>query len=455
MLGGAARALDAQRFGLDVTGQNIANVNTPGFARRTIEFAEVPPRDAWSAGGGVDVEAVTAARAPLLEARLRQENPVGARERTIADQLSIVETRLGSPGASLDAAMSRFYNAYGTLALNPVSGPARHEVIVEGQALATAFRDMADQLAATRRSADKDIRDLLDQINALAKEVAAANGEIVELGSPAVETARDRQAVVLETLTQLLDVNVIQRSDGGVDVSLGNGRALVVGTSVFELSASTTGPSGFAAILTSGADVITDVTAEITGGQIGGLLQIRDVLVPGYAARLDALAHGVASGVNGLTTTGFDLNGAAGSNFFVPPGAVAGAAAAMAVNPLVASDGNLVVAAAAATAGNNEVAKAVAALQDAPIAGGSATPVDTWGDLVYRVAADARSANQAAKSRDEIMQQLRTLRDQTSGISLDEEAAMLMRFQRAYEANARFFTVADEALELLIQLVRV
>src|SRR5215475_914440 len=95
MLGLAARSLDAQRYGLDVTGQNIANINTPGYTRRSVLYSEVPPLDPWSPGGGVNVQALVASRAPLIDARLRFEQPASSREQTIADQLSVIETTLG------------------------------------------------------------------------------------------------------------------------------------------------------------------------------------------------------------------------------------------------------------------------------------------------------------------------------------------------------------------------
>src|SRR3954452_17407783 len=103
MLGVAARALDAQRYGLDVTGQNVANVNTPGYARRSLQFSEVPPHEPGTAGSGVDVVAMQAARAPLIEARMRLEQPAAARESTVADYLAVVQAGLGQPGGSLDA----------------------------------------------------------------------------------------------------------------------------------------------------------------------------------------------------------------------------------------------------------------------------------------------------------------------------------------------------------------
>lgn len=452
MLGSAANSLEAQRYALDVTGQNIANVNTPGYVRRSVEFAEIAPRDPWSAGGGVDVVGVQAARAPLIESRLRHEQVVGARDAAVADQLEVILAGLGLPGASLDAALTRFYTTYGELAQNPTSASARQQVVVEARALGAAFGDLSTQMQNARSAADDELRDTLQEINALAAEMADLNGAMATAAPATLESLRDRQTLVLSSLSALADINVIHRDDGSLDVAIGNGRALVVGENVYELTASSTPPLGFAAILTTGADVTTDITAEITGGRIGGLLEIRDTMVPAYQRQLDELAQGIVTDVNAQTSSGFDLDGNAGQPLFAPLAAIDGAAGLVAVNGAVAADLRLVVAAGVPASGNNDIARAIAALQDSGVNGGSARPVDAWGDLVYRVATDARSASVAASGHDDVVQQLRTLRDRISGISIDEEAAMLMRFQRTYEANARFFQVVDRTLELLMSL---
>jgi flagellar hook-associated protein 1 FlgK len=397
---------------------------------------------------------VQAARVPLIESRLRHEQLTGARATVVADQLEVILAGLGQPGASLDQVMSRFYTTYGELAQNPTSSSARQQVVVEAQALGTAFRDLSAQLQNARSGADQQLRDSIGEVNALAAELANLNAAMSAAAPTTVEGLADRQQLVLSRLSELADINVIHRDDGLIDVAIGNGRALVVGADVYELTASSTPPLGFASILTNGADVTTDITTEIRGGRLGGLLQVRDTLVPGYQQQLDELANGIVTDVNALTTSGFDLDGNAGQALFVPLGAVAGAASLVAVNGAVAADLRLVVAAGAAAAGNNDIARAIAGLQDGAVTGLSSRPVDAWGDLVYRVATDARSAQDAASGHDEVIQQLRTLRDQTSGVSMDEEAAMLMRFQRAYEANARFFQVADRTLEMLMELAR-
>src|SRR5215468_6238892 len=161
MLRNASRALEAQRFGLDVTGQNLANVNTVGYTRRSVLYEEVPPLDPWSAGGGVNVQAMVAARAPLLESRLRFEQPALSREGSVADHLAIVEADLGKPGESLDAALSRFYNTYAALAQSPTSPTARQQVIIEGQTLSRTFNDLATGFDNAQRNADREVRDVV------------------------------------------------------------------------------------------------------------------------------------------------------------------------------------------------------------------------------------------------------------------------------------------------------
>lgn len=453
LLNRSVRALDAQRFGLDATGENIANVNTPGYTRRSVVFAEVAPPDPYSAGGGVDVVAVTAARAPLVDARLRYEQPTAAREGAVADQLAIVEAGLGDPGASLDAALASFYNTYAALSQSPTSNSARQQVIVEGQTLSHAFNDMATRFDTARQNANNDIRATVTQVNALATQLADINKQVRSIDPSNAQNLLDQQSVVIDAIGQLVDIHVINHEDGTADVSIGNGRALTIGDKAYALSTSASS-TGMVSILASGAAVTTDVTNELTGGRLAGLVKVRDTLIPNYQTQLDQLAYSVSTDVNNVVTTGYDLNGAAGVNFFVQPSVVAGAARAMDVNATVAADVRLVVAAATTAPGNNAIAQAVANLQDTAMTGTTARPVDGWGNLVYSVASDSAAAQQSQKAHEQVADQLTNLREQISGVSIDEEAAMMMRFQRAYEANAKFFQAVDDTLDQLLNLVR-
>src|SRR6187431_389616 len=260
MMNRAVRALDAQRYGLDVAGQNINNVNTPGYVRRTAELAESFPSDPFGPGGGVDVVAVTSARAPLVQARLRYEEPSAAREQAVAEHLGVVESYLGQPGTSLDESLSRFYNTYASLAQNPTSSAARQQVIVEGQALTRAFDAIDGQLRSEQVITDREIRSNVAQVNALASQLADINRQISQTEPQNSAGLIDQQAVVITELGKLVDVHIVERNDGSTDVQVGNGRALVLGDRAYELQAITDPNTGFASITATGAAVPTDVT---------------------------------------------------------------------------------------------------------------------------------------------------------------------------------------------------
>ena len=124
--------------------------------------------------------------------------------------------------------------------------------------------------------------------------------------------------------------------------------------------------------------------------------------------------------------------------------------AAIIGNPSLVAAGSV-----ANTPGDNTVARNLANLRDAKVlAGNTASFGDAWSQIVYRVGQDASTAKGEMESRSEVVRQIENLQDSVAGVSLDEEAAAMMRFQRAYEANARYFSVINQALDVLMNLGR-
>jgi len=436
-----ARALEAQRAGLTVTGQNIANLNTEGYARRALQLAE-------SVIGGVEVQGIRARRDLLIEARVRQELPAESREAALADSLSVVEAGLGRAGESIDGRLTAFFDSLSALASDPSSPVARDGVVQQGRLLARSFNDIAGRLSAAQRDADTRVRTGVTDVNALAARVARLNVAIASAGDDA-EALRDERELALQQLAELADVSVLHRDDGAVDVSIAGGRALVVGESSYQIEVTDTPPAGLASLSMGGVDV----TTAITRGRIAGLLDARDTRIPSYMARLDELAYNVADRVNAVHQTGFDLNGAAGQAFFAPLAGMAGAASAITLNGAIDADSSLVAASATGAPGDNQVARQLADLRGVRVIGGTTTFADAWGQLVYTVGSDSAMASAEQQSRHEVVAQAQRLRDQTSGVSLDEESANMIKFQRAYEANARFFSTVNSVLDTLLNVV--
>ena len=453
MLGTTARTLEAQRYGLDATGQNIANVNTPGYSRRVVDFAAVPPTHTrLETGGGVEVLGVRRQRDLFFDRRLFQEYPSQSREQALAQALHLVETGIGSPDASLNPRLTQFFDAFSALAQAPTSSAARAQVLASGQALASEVRATADRFVAAQQDADGRIRASVDQINTLANRLAALNERIADPGAGGTLTLQDEQGEVLRELSQLVDIETIRLDNGTMQVSFGRGKPLVVANVAYPVTIQNEAATGFARLYSG----VTDVTGAIAGGAVAGLVAARDVNIPSYRASLDELAYTVAQQVNALHDAGYTAAGVDAPPFFTPLAAPAGAAAAFAVNPAVAANASLIAAGSvAATPGDNGAARAIAALRDARVlSGNTATFTGYYTDLVGGIGRDRAGAIASGQVHGEVVRQIENLRDNVSGVSLDEEAAAMMRFQRAYEANARFFQTVNDTLDVLMSLKR-
>jgi flagellar hook-associated protein 1 FlgK len=447
----SARSMGAQQFGLGVAGQNVANVNTVGYSRRVVDLGAVPPTNRQlEAGGGAEVLGVRAQRDRLFDLRLYRELPYEQREGAISQSLQVVETALGDPGKSLDQRLTKFFDAWSTLADAPTSATARSQVVAEGQALAASFRDISGRIDAASHDTDGSVRSTVDEINALSTQIASLNAKIAANGGESALHLRDEQGEAVKKLATLIDIQALYDADGTVQVSFGLGQPLVTAETPFTVGITNAPGTGLARIM-SGTQ---DVTAQVKGGQLAGFLNVRDTLLPDYKSQLDTIAYSVTQQVNTLHDAGYTLGGVDAPPFFQALGAPANAAKLIALDTTVAGNPSLVAAGGVAgTPGDNTQARGIANLRDARVLdGNTATFGDAWSQLVYSVGQDGHAAQLEFESRGEVVKQIENLQDSVSGVSLDEEAAAMMRFQRAYEANARFFNTVNSTLDVLMNL---
>jgi flagellar hook-associated protein 1 FlgK len=203
--------------------------------------------------------------------------------------------------------------------------------------------------------------------------------------------------------------------------------------------------SGLQHILAQGGDI----TAKINSGELGGLLTVRDLKIPSILSSLDTLAAGLTNAFNAANAAGYDLNGRLGGNLFTaPPGSGPGAAASMAV---AISDPALLAASSDGSAGSNGNLANFSAIHDQPLANG-ATPGESYANLVFGVGNDVASGSAQLHASQLVLQQLQDQRGSISGVSLDEEAANMIQYQRAYEAAARVADAVNQMLETVIRM---
>jgi flagellar hook-associated protein 1 FlgK len=240
-------------------------------------------------------------------------------------------------------------------------------------------------------------------------------------------------------------VQSIQADGTSPTLTTSGGAALVVGNQSFKLTTQTNSATGFQDVFSQA----TDITSSITGGNLAGEIHLRDQEIPSLQSSLDTLASGIANSVNTQNAAGFDLNGKAGGNIFVPPTGVAGSA----VNLTVAiSDPNLIAASADGTAGNNANATALANLQSQNIIAGE-NPINYYSGIVFQVGNDASNASAGLPGEQLLIQQLQDQQNAVSGVSLDQEGANLVQFQNAYAAASRVASIIASLFQTTINMI--
>lgn len=446
------RALLANQLGINVTGNNIANVNTSGYSRQRVQLTEAPAVNlgGYQVGTGVSVQGVQSFRDRFIESRLQTETGISGRLTARRDALSQVESALQSTGGGgLQNALSAFFGAFRDLDANPNSSALRGIAVQKGAALASAFQSTHKRLDDIRQSTDGQLRTTLDEVNSLSEKIANLNQQIkyAESTGGSASVMRDQRGELVNRIAELTGARSFENADGMLTVTIGEGRALVSGDRASLLQANSTPPLSLATVTLNGQ------TAVFDEGSIRGLQDAVNATTAQIDS-LDALAVQIADRVNTLHASGTDQNGNAGTNFFNAGAPVT--AANISVNPAIAGDPRLVVASPLNQPGQNgTIAGEIANLLNDPnTTAGSRTGSfgSIFGSMVAEAGEQVRAAEDGLQTQAAIISQAQAQRAAVSGVSLDEEAINLMQYQKAYEAAARFLRVADEMTQTILSL---
>ncbi len=451
----ALQSMLAQQSALEVVANNVANANTPGYSREVANFEESPPvlNGNVMVGTGVTMASVESVRDNILNLRMQQENSQQSSLNSYVSSMDQVQSLFNeTQGTGLQSYLSNFFNSFQSLATDPISSPLRQSTITAGQNLADAFSQTGQALTTIKQGLDQSVTQTVTQVNQLTAQVADLNQQIQEVsnlsGSPgALDDQRDE---ALSKLSNLIDTAVVYSNDGGASVTTTSGTTLVSGNQSNALTTQMDTATGMHKVMAQGKDI----TSQIAGGQLQGLISARDQGVPSAQSSLDNLAAGIVGAVNTQQNAGYNLSGAKGTNFFVPftpvtAGSNAGAASTM---TLAISSPDQIAASSDGTTGDNGNAEALANLQQAPVVSGQ-TAGDYYSNLIDQVGNDVSNATAEQEAVGLVLQQLTNQQQSVSGVSLDEEASNLVMFQRAYEASARVISTVDELTSATINMI--
>ena len=443
-------ALDADQGAISVTTNNLANANTPGYDRQIAEFSENDPIQEGNLlfGSGVTLEQAQTVRSNVLQLQLNQETQTSGQLDAFVNGMSQVETLFNeTAGTGLQTPLSAFFSSLQQLSTNPSDSSLRVSVISAAQNLATAFNQSSSALTTQQSDLNQSVEQSVSEVNSFTGQIAQLNNQITGLTESGEDpsTLIEQRDVALQNLSNVIGINVIGGNSNSITVTTGNGSPLVVGNESFALETQTNTTTGMQDVFSQGQDI----TSQISAGELGGQIEVRDQQIPSVLSQLDTLAAGIENSVNAQSEAGFDLNGNPGTALFTaPPAGTTGAAASMGV---AISNPSLVAASSDGTAGSNGNANALAALANQTIIDGQ-TPSNYYSGTVFQIGNAVSNATAEQTAAQQVTLQLQNQIGALSGVSLNEEAANLTKFQQAYDASARVVTIISELTNEAINL---
>jgi flagellar hook-associated protein 1 FlgK len=472
-LASSAGTLEAYGRVLETAQNNVANASTPGYAKQRLELYALPFDPDGGVTGGVGAGKLVSARNEFAEQAVRQQTSGMGYQNQLVDSLTALQSNFDISGKQgIPQALNNLLQSFSAWGATPDNQAARQTVVQRATDLAQAFQQASNTVSARAQDTQQQIGQTVDQVNQLVGELQGYN-RIAMQGNKNDGGLSARMHSALEELSTLVDVHATFESDGTVSLMLNGQTPLLLEDKQFSLSTSLyqpqnpppTNAAGPASVRIQASDG-SDITSQTTGAQLGALLHLRNQILPSLigdayqAGDLNVMAKQFADRVNQLLTSGNITDGPPAQPgvplFTYDTTDATAAAASLSVDPAVTPDQLATI-----TPGPPEVSNGVPLALSAlasPVRDADKVNGLSYSQFYGQIAGSVGSAlNDAANSQDvqqSLLSQAKDLRQQYQGVSLDEEATILMQFQRAYQANSKFLTVLDQLTQSAIDILR-
>ena len=473
----ASSALNAQQVALNVTGENIANVNTAGYSRQQVVMTNgtVTSTNGYTLGSGVAVQSIQRSYDAMLQQQLVSSNSSYQQSLTTQNALQQIQPSFNEVATDgLGTAVDNFFGAWQDLSANPQGASERQALLSSTQVMTDTFHQMNSNLTGVASSANSSLTGITAEVTGNAKSLALVNSQIISTQAAGGSTNEllDQRDLLVQNIAKDVGVTATVQSNGTASLTLAGGQQLVSGVQYATLY---TNPS--AAVPPTNSIMLTglgnpppanapasdsDVSATVGGsgnslGTLGGTLQVRDSIVPGYLSKLNEMAATMVSAVNAQQSVGYGTDGTTGNKFFAPAGVTA---ATIALDPSlttakIAAGFPTATDPAPTSAGNNTNALSMAAIQQQnnAFSTGSDTFDGFYNSLVSAVGTDTQNAQNATTQGAAFQQQLGTLRDSNSAVSLNEELTNLTKYQLAFQGASKVVNAATSMVDTILALI--
>jgi flagellar hook-associated protein 1 len=448
-LGSVQQTLAAQQYALSITQRNVANANNEFYTRQDAIFTNVPESNSTAV-------TLRALRNRYIDYSISRETQSLGEQQVTSDALQQVDALMnGNGGQGLQQALSDFFNSFNSLSATPEDLTLRQQVLAKATALTSEFHRVSGALQQVQTSENESVETTIDEINGITSKIAALNERIGVAHASSSDgefSLRDDRQQLVEQLSGFIDISYYETESGAIAVTTRQGGALVMGNQSPALARVTIPGSAFSGVRLDGVDI----TSTLQSGKLAGLLKVRDGQIAGYLGDIDDMAAAIVSGVNQQHALGLDLDNKPGGDFFTPltqsiPGSNAGAAQSIGV---ALSDVRKIAASSSGSPGDGDNAALLYGIHEGTLLSSSTDTISRfYAGLIYKIGSDEKSATDGVTTQTDILNQLKNQRASASGVNLDEEAANLITYQKAYQASARFINVLNTLSNDILSLI--
>jgi flagellar hook-associated protein 1 FlgK len=452
LLNVANDGLSAQSFGLNVTGQNVSNANTPQYMRRVamLQTREQP---------GVQVLGLRQISDGYADNSVYSATSLKSSASELDNDLASLENVFNdSSGTGLATSLNKLFDVFQELSASPSDTTVRGSVIDAADQFARRSNEIAESIASQRTNLIGKAEKQADEANEQSSQIAKLNQQIAQAlmsGRDASGLIDQRNKIILG-LSEIINVQVIPGDNGAVTIQAG-GTTLVEGTTTRSLSVGvdTDGNMVIQAQRTGSSDTPSDITSMVSGGSLAAVRQARDEDLAAVATKFDSFVYDVATAINTQHAAGVSQDGQSGYLLFALPDTSENAARLIALSTDVDGKPENIAAGSSTdgSAGDSANAVLLSGLASSSIVGGTTSPADAYAEIVGDVGTRRAGSKSDLELRQSILDQATTARESVSGVSLDEEMVNLQKYQQGYQANAKMLTVVNGLLQDLLDAV--
>ena len=466
-LGLGSESLFANRQGVDTASHNIANAQTEGYSRQRVLLGTREPT--WQRGNlignGVFVRDIQRSHNKYVETQLNSaKSRLGSSEER-NEMLKNIEA-IFSPelNASISDEMTRFFEAVQVLTTYPDDLNTRTQLKEMAENLVSTFHRVDSELLGLQRTIDDKLMRMTKEISQLTQQIADYNIQIreLEVGDAAqANDLRDQRDLAIRRLSERVDIHYYEDQNGMITIRgpkeitiVDRGHASSFSVQVSEVRK----PWADVVIAAPDSDTGFPIGEAIAGGKLEGLIRVRDDVIQNLVDQNDILAHTVGTQFNNIHRKGFGLGDFAesqGRDFFDGLDAVKGSGREIKLaNEIVTSTDAISMASTPSSQGDNVIGNMLLRLKDQPVMDGDASFHTFYANMVGTLGIEAARSEHLLDADKILAADLQSRREAVSGVSLDEEAANMIRWQTSFTASSKVITTVDEMLETILRLKR-